>query len=470
VSEIGLEALERCFGGAIPAVLATASADGVPNVTYISRAHRVDDQRIALSNQFMTKTSRNLAANPVASLLLVDPSTHDEYRVTLRFERTVRRGSVFERLRADVEALASLQGMQDVFRLRAADIHRVLEIEHFEPHPDGWVPDAVPTLRPLGPDVAALGRLAASIGRAGDLDVLVDVALGALERELGYRHTLLLLADDESRSLFTIATHGLDAQGVGAEVRFGDGLIGLAAERCEPIRVAALGQAAKYAGAVRRGFEDDGATMREVPLPSLADSQSRIAVPCVAAGSIVGVLVADSPVMAAFGPGDEAILGVAATLLANAVVAVRSNDGDPNDADPNDADPNDVESRSAAVAPAVAAASPHAAATTLAVRYYVSDGSVFVDGDYLVKGVPGRILWSLLRQYTDEGRTEFTNRELRRDPALELPGFKDNFESRLILLRRRLDERRVPLAIERTGRGRFRLQVSTAVRLESAER
>jgi len=44
----------------------TASADGIPNVTYLSRAHKVDDERIAISNQFMSKTSQNLAANPRA--------------------------------------------------------------------------------------------------------------------------------------------------------------------------------------------------------------------------------------------------------------------------------------------------------------------------------------------------------------------------------------------------------------------
>ena len=34
---LSLVDIERCFGGAIPAVLATASADGVVNVTYLSR-------------------------------------------------------------------------------------------------------------------------------------------------------------------------------------------------------------------------------------------------------------------------------------------------------------------------------------------------------------------------------------------------------------------------------------------------
>ena len=56
--------------------------------------------------------------------------TYDQYRLTLVYERTERRGDVFERLREDVDAVAALQGMQDVFKLRAADIYRVLHIEH----------------------------------------------------------------------------------------------------------------------------------------------------------------------------------------------------------------------------------------------------------------------------------------------------------------------------------------------------
>lgn len=453
MNETTLVDIDRCFGGAIPAVLATAGLDGTPNATYLSRAHRVDDERIALSNQFMSKTARNLAANPMASLLLMDPVTHDEFRLTLRYERTERRGTTFERLRADVEALASLQGMQGVFRLRAADVFRVLDIERVEPNPAGTVVIPTPT-RVAAADIDALARIAAAISRAGDLDVLVDVALDALDRELRYGHSVLLLADEASRTLYTIASRGFDRQGVGAEVRFGDGLIGLVAERCEPIRVAALGQTAKYAGAVRRGFEDEGAVLREVPLPTLPDSQSRIAVPCASTGSLIGILVVDSPDIAAFGPDDETLLGIVAALIAGAIVAIRSLD--------NEIEPGPVPLDHQRETPA-----PRDA-RRLAIRFYPADGSVFVDGDYLVKGAAGRILWSLLRQYTNEGRTEFSNREVRRDPSLELPGFKDNFESRLILLKRRLEERGVPLGIERTARGRFRLLVEGSVELERA--
>ena len=181
---LALADIERCFGGAIPAVLATASADGVVNVTYISRAHQVDDERIALSNQFMSKTSRNLAANPRASLLLIDPVTHDEFRLSLVYERTERRGPVFERLRGDIDALAVLENMQDVYRLRAADVFRVVvDRARATPNPSARLPDRPPArAATVGGDSVGLAELARAHRRAGDLDTVVETALEGLDR------------------------------------------------------------------------------------------------------------------------------------------------------------------------------------------------------------------------------------------------------------------------------------------------
>ncbi len=129
-SRIVLSDIAACFEGLIPAEIATASADGVPNVTHLSRVHMVDDERVALSNQFFSKTTRNLAENPNACVVVVDPTTYEAYRMMLVYERTERRGPVFERLRRDVDAIAALTGMADIFKLRSADIYRVVELEH----------------------------------------------------------------------------------------------------------------------------------------------------------------------------------------------------------------------------------------------------------------------------------------------------------------------------------------------------
>ena len=126
---IPLRQLAPCFEGTIPAEIATASADGTPNVTFLSRVHLVDDDHVAVSNQFFSKTTQNLAENPRASVILIDPETYDSYKLTLVFTRTERQGALFDRFRADIDAIASLTGMVGVFKLRSVDVYRVVAIE-----------------------------------------------------------------------------------------------------------------------------------------------------------------------------------------------------------------------------------------------------------------------------------------------------------------------------------------------------
>jgi hypothetical protein len=100
------------------------------------------------------------------------------------------------------------------------------------------------------------------------------------------------------------------------------------------------------------------------------------------------------------------------------------------------------------------------------VRHYAADDSVFLDHDYLIKGVAGAIFWKLAREFAVSGRSEFSNRELRLDASLRLPAFSENLEARLLLLQRRLCEREAPIRIEKTGRGRFRLVTPCRLTLE----
>ena len=124
-----LRSLEGCFDGAVPPVIATCSKDGVPHTTYLSQLNLVDDEHVALSNQFWSRTTANLADNPRASVLVTDSQTYETYRLALDFEYRDTDGPIFERLRVSIDAIAKMMGMEEIFRLRSADVYRVLSCD-----------------------------------------------------------------------------------------------------------------------------------------------------------------------------------------------------------------------------------------------------------------------------------------------------------------------------------------------------
>jgi adenylate cyclase len=303
---------------------------------------------------------------------------------------------------------------------------------------------------------AKLADLSGRLSRCPDLDTLVGATLAGMAELFGYEHSLLLLVDEAGTGLYTIASHGYPAAGIGSEVRLGEGVLGMAASRAAPMRVGNLGQMLRYARVVRRQYEASAgvAPGQEIPLPGLADAESQVAVPAMVGGQLVGVVAIESRERLAFTDDDESLLAVIGALVAGAIEIDAARERAASGAVPSQGS-----------APAMPSAPGD---RRIRVRFFAVDGSTFVDDDYLIKGVAGRILWSLLGHHQREGRVEFTNREVRLDPTLELPEIRDNLESRLILLKRRLDERQAPVRIEKTGRGRFRLVVEAPVALETA--
>ena len=268
---------------------------------------------------------------------------------------------------------------------------------------------------------------------------------------------MLLLLDEQGERLYTIASHGYSSEGVGSEVGVGEGIIGMAAARAEPMRIGNLRGMIAYARTIRRSYEQHvgEAPGYVIPLPGLAHAESQVAVPAMVLGQLVGIVAIESEQRLAFAAEDEALLTVAATLIASAIEIDSANER--------------AGSERVDDGPARRARTPRDRTTAATqVRYFAVDGSTFLNGDYLIKGVAGRLFWALLGHYQRDGRDEFTNKEIRLDPSLELPDFRDNLESRLILLKRRLDEREAPIRIEKTARGRFRLIVETDLRLDCA--
>ena len=445
-----LSSITRCFQGVIPSIVATADAHGLPNVTYVSQVHLIDDRYVALSQQFFNKTRRNLAENPHAAAEIYDPVNFQAYRLKLRFLRSEKDGPLFESMKLRIQAIASHTGMEGVFRLIAADVFEVTHVEKVE----GFLTDAGVADEEVSPtgmrtELRGLQLVSDRINRADDLETLLAATLDALDVYFGFSNTIVLLSDEPAQRLITIACRGYGG-GVGAEVALGEGLIGTVARERRVLRISGLDEGLRYGRAVRRSVMSESGSVRpEIPLPGLADAQSALILPLLLEDQLIGVLAAESRDPFAFGEWDEAYLGVIANQIALGIDRVIDDEA-----------PAPEES---APPPRLAPPPPVRARHTL--TYYRNDDTVFLDDEYLVRNVPGRILWKLLGEYKKQGRTTFTNRELRMDKSLGLPEVKDNLESRLILLRHRLREKCPNVAITSTGRGRFALEVSADLHL-----
>lgn len=454
-----LEHLWPCLQGMIPAALSTCSRDGTPNITFISQVYYVDPARVAISHQFFNKTHRNVRENPLACAMLLDPRTLQAYRLQLRFEHAESSGPLFESMSLQLEAIASHAGMTEVFRLRAADVYRVLRIERVEgftrlPTP---APSELPSRLFLNQDLELLRLAAEQLNRAEALGDLLDAALQLVDERLGFSHAMILLADEAGGKLFTIASRGYPDNGVGSEVGFGEGLIGMVARARRALRLSAIDHSLRYARAVRdraEAFGGAATVCREIPLPGLAGAAAHIAVPLVTRARLVGVLAVESTDPLAFMPREDTLLTVLAAQLATGIEALSR---DMDEASPGR--PAQARSSEATEAPRVR----HFC-------FFHQDDCVFVDGDYLIRNVPGRILWRLLTQHQKESRTEFTNRELRMDSWLGLPEVKDNLESRLILLRKRMEHKCPDVRLVPRGRGRFALETDVALNLSERDK
>ena len=115
-----------------PGVMVTCSAEGKPNTTVISQVYYVDETHAALSFQFFSKTIRNVRENPRAFVCVFDIPGNAQWELQLEFQRSETEGPIFDAMDMQIEAIASMTGMSGIFKLRAADIYRVLSVERVQ--------------------------------------------------------------------------------------------------------------------------------------------------------------------------------------------------------------------------------------------------------------------------------------------------------------------------------------------------
>ena len=440
-----LSDLSACFEGVIPSIIATASADGMPNISYLSHVVRVDEEHVALSNQFFAKTAANVRANPKVTLIVVDGFTGDQFLLDIGFVRSVDAGALFDKIARQLKASSAQVGMSDVMRLRSADIFRVHGIEK--------VPSPVETAPPMtgrAPvSLPALSEAIKAIEGKAEADEIIESLLCGVQHVLGYDHALVLIHDNHRGCLTTTGSIGYERSGLGSEIAGSEGLIGAAATSGQTIKVSDMSRVRRFGEAI--GLEADGAenVTRIVAFPQLPTAMSQIAVPMTVRGAVTGVLFVESTERLAFREEDEAALEI---LVGQAARALRA---------------SEREAAAAELKPAVSLPEPAAAGREVRVVHHRFDDSVFVDGTYIVKGVAGTLLRLMLDWHLSDGRSEFTNREMRLAAGARMPEIKDNLETRLLLLRRRLEEKQAPIRLVRVGRGRVKLEAEGPLTLDA---
>ena len=438
-----LGALRGAMEGICASSLCTCDPDGMPNASMISQVHWVDEHHVALSYQFFNKTRTNLLATRQASVLMTDARTMARWRLQLDFVETRTEGPLFEIMKAKLAGIASLQGLEGVFRLLGADVFRVVSIE-------ALAPAMLEPPRRGVPLLAAARACISDLAAVTDFDELTDATLDGLVKHFAIAHAMLLMAEGDGR-LYAIGSRGYAASGIGAEVLPGEGVIGVAAREGVPIRIGHFSADYRYGAAIGAAALSAGLLAeapRSVAFPGLDTPHSQIAVPILSEGCVAGVLFAESGESMRFWHEDEDALVIVAAQIGAQIGLLRRDE------------------------PAAEASLSTPAASRgglVTVRRYARDDSMFIDHDYFIKGVAGAILWRLLSEHCATGRIDFTNRELRLDRSLRLPFHAENLDARLVLLRRRLEERGSCLQLEKTGRGQFRLVTQARVALEDAD-
>jgi hypothetical protein len=82
--------------------VATATREGVPNVTPKGSVRVLDDQHVIFADLFSLKTRQNLEQNPNVAVTVIDPSTHKGYQIK-GIAELISTGPLYEQMAAELK-------------------------------------------------------------------------------------------------------------------------------------------------------------------------------------------------------------------------------------------------------------------------------------------------------------------------------------------------------------------------------
>jgi predicted pyridoxine 5'-phosphate oxidase superfamily flavin-nucleotide-binding protein len=95
------EELKTAISQIKPAMVATASKSGQPNVSPKGSLRVLDDQHLVFADLRSPQTIENLKENPYLSIIALDPATRKGWRVWGKTEEIMTSGTLFDQLSND---------------------------------------------------------------------------------------------------------------------------------------------------------------------------------------------------------------------------------------------------------------------------------------------------------------------------------------------------------------------------------
>ena len=178
------------------------------------------------------------------------------------------------------------------------------------------------SLEELEKRLAIFEEVAREINVTLDLRDILHGILRAMDTTFGFRHSMIFLLDDDGETLRVAASRGFgDSEaGVGAEVKVGQGVVGIVAKRRKLMRMGGIAMQRAYVAAVQK---QSGGGFEEIKVPGLPNVQSQVAIPLVNQDRLVGVFAIESEQPSVFDARDEAIITTLSHQAASAIEKAR---------------------------------------------------------------------------------------------------------------------------------------------------
>ena len=150
-----------------------------------------------------------------------------------------------------------------------------------------------------------LHNVSSELNELTPLDIKLNHILELLEKSFNLKHTMLLIPVKNNTMLRVIASRGFPNAGIGVEVPFNYGIVGVVASKRKKLRVSRLSQYRRYAMAMRA---EKKIGSKPENLPGLEDSESQVALPLISNNELMAVISCESEDIQFFHQSDEDFL------------------------------------------------------------------------------------------------------------------------------------------------------------------